>query len=132
MPRLIEPIDAIARKLQRDVFFIRFFPKNGDFFDENNFPPIRQKILDWLDHEKIRWCDCADIESDYSWRSWQGEVFLLDALTNNDDPITARVNSFLEFPDSTSRFEGVLFIYLPLKQAMKNAHHDDPGYECDL
>jgi hypothetical protein len=36
--------------------------------------------------------------------------------------------AFLETPDGKMKIEGAEFRYWPLEVAMKNKHHDEPGY----
>lgn len=38
------------------------------------------------------------------------------------------VRYYLEQMDGTMRFPTVRFYVLPLEHAMKNAHHDEPGF----
>jgi hypothetical protein len=38
------------------------------------------------------------------------------------------VSNFLENEDGSAKIEGVLFCYLPLAAALKNQHHDEPGF----
>lgn len=77
MPMLIEHIDAIARKKQRDVLYVRFHqPTSGEdleeeddddvdgpsFFEDLDWEhlPRRQQIIDWLEAHDIGWRPCAD------------------------------------------------------------------------
>lgn len=55
MPMLIEHIDAIARKKQRDVLYVTFHPRktsNTDQWDRPSYDweqdPIRETVCKWL------------------------------------------------------------------------------------
>ena len=44
------------------------------------------------------------------------------------EPELTTLESYLERPDGTMFFETVRFYVVQLKAAMKNAHHDEPGF----
>ncbi|MFM0378479.1 hypothetical protein PQQ72_15840 [Paraburkholderia strydomiana] len=60
-------------------------------------------------------------------RSYAGEVFI-DAPFDETNPQYQKVLAFLEYPDGTMRFDDVKFYVVPLQDAMKNAHRDEPGF----
>jgi len=60
-------------------------------------------------------------------RSYAGEVYI-DVPFDESDSQYQKVQAFLEYPDGTIRLEGVKFYVVTLEFAMKNAHHDDPGF----
>lgn len=45
-----------------------------------------------------------------------------------DLPIYYELNDYLKYPIGEIRFPTVRFYYLALEVAMKNAHHDEPGF----
>ena len=135
MPQLIEHIDAIARKKQRDVLFIRFSdPLDlGDDWDE---PPnswdwksstVRQTVINWLEKCPIGWRPCGDVASTNCMTSYAGHIYV-DVPFDGADPVFQQLVSYLENPDGSMRSPGVLFCGLALQDAMKNAHHDEPGF----
>ena len=87
----------------------------------------RNAILAHLDQEKIQWEPCAGIASDNGYESYAGDVYV-DVPFDPTNPTYARLASFLEHPDGSPKHPGVNFCYVPLASAMKNAHHDEPGY----
>jgi len=137
MPLLIEFIDAIARKKGRDVLFVRF----GEIYDaaeplsiseddsphawENN--PQRIDLIAWLDARGIGWCLCGGFASEDCMCSYQGDIYL-DVPIDRADPVYQELSEHLENPDETRKIPGVTFCCLPLKDAMRNAHHDEPGF----
>jgi len=134
MPALIEHIDAIAREKRRAVLFLYFHPRNwGDFEDDSwrdydyQKDQRRDRVLAWLDENKIPWERCGPVASEYEFRSYLGEVYI-DVPFGENNPQYCLVRDYLENPDGTMRDENVRFYYLPLEHAMKNVHHDEPGF----
>lgn len=127
MPQLIEHIDAIARKLQRDVLYLEFMkaqrPRRADYRGLDS----RLRIVQWLDSEGIRWRECGQVASGTVVRSYSGEIFI-DVPFDETDSQYRTVQAFLEYPDGAMRFDDVRFYVVTLQDAMKNVHHDEPGF----
>lgn len=133
MPQLLQHIDAIARQKQRGVLFLNFrSPTARDDdpfacnFDWEN-APIRQQVCLWLTQHEIPWCECGEVASENCMTSYQGQIYV-DVPFDEDNPVYRQVRDYLENPDGSMRFPTVIFWYLPLEVAMKNAHHDAPGF----
>jgi len=128
MPALVEHIDAIARKLKRDVLYLAF-PGTGEAGTNDDYRTLesRRRILGWFDQEQIGWRECGPYASEASMRSYAGEVYI-DVPFDESDSEYRKVQAFLEYPDGTIRLEGVKFYVVTLEFAMKNACHDDPGF----
>ena len=133
MPMLIEHIDAIARKKGRDVLFLDFPQrKNKNIFDLYSMDwdslPIRQQIIAWLDQNQIGWSHCGHFaDENMMGGGYQGRIYV-DVPFDTKDPIYQKLSDYLETPNGKMKFKGVKFCYLPLEMAMKNAHHDEPGF----
>lgn len=133
MPLLIEHIDAIARQKQRDVLYVEFHPQTEDLeeFDTEHYvwelDSRRQAFLSWLDQQAIAWRYCAPIASECGFESYQGQIYI-DLAMDDNDPLYCGLRDYLEHPDGLMRDENLRFFYLPLAMAMKNAHHDEPGF----
>jgi hypothetical protein len=56
-----------------------------------------------------------------------GQIYI-DVPYDNKDPRYQRLESFLQKPGGTMRFDKVRLCFLPLILAMKNAYQDKPGY----
>ncbi len=56
-----------------------------------------------------------------------GQLYI-DVPYDRNNPDYQKLEAMLENADGTSKTPGVIFCYLPLKDAIKNAHHDAPGY----
>jgi hypothetical protein len=126
MPQLIEHIDAIARQRQRDVLFLRFCTPEDAHFDYEGMES-RKRILQFFERESIPWQQCADVASVNSMSSYAGQIFI-DVRFDESDPLYQKVQAFIEHPDGTVRFSDVNFYVVGLEYAMKNAHHDEPGF----
>lgn len=131
MPQLIEHIDAIARRLGRDVLFVSFpacdpFQFDSKTADWETHAPRRQ-VVEWLDTNGIAWQPCARIADENAMVGYSGDIHI-DVPSDPDDPVYQKLSAFLEKPDGTPAIEGVIFYLLPLDVAMKNRHHDEPGF----
>lgn len=128
MPYRLEHIDAIARTEGRDALYIRF-PALWSF--ENNLDdetlPIRMQIIEWLEAAGISWQPCGEWASESSMVSYLGSIYI-DVPYDEANPTYQKVRDYLENPDGTMRYSDAMFCYVPLELAMKNAHHDEPGF----
>lgn len=132
MPKLIETIDAIARKKGRDVLYVAFYEKE-DFFDLDTLADfdykkltIRNEIIDWLDKNSIGWSECGEFFKGVS-LGYMGSLYL-DVPFDKIDENYRKVEAFLENPDGCSKNNRVSFYFLPLESAMLNSHQDDPEF----
>ncbi|GMG91421.1 MULTISPECIES: hypothetical protein [Cupriavidus] len=130
MPQLIEHIDAIARKAGRDVLYLTFFEdatgaRVETHWEEN---PSRREIVAWLDKNGIRWQACGEVASD-KWLvcGYRGSIYI-DLPLDRELAAYRMLEQYLEHPDGTLRLPKMRFWALPLTAAMRNAHHDEPGY----
>lgn len=132
MPMLIEHIDAIARKKQRNVLYVIFHPTRSigdDIFPPYDWShdPIRETVCNWLTEHHITWKECGGIACENAMYPYRGQIYL-DVPYDENDPEYKLVRDYLENSDGSMRFETVIFCYLPLATAMENAHHDEPGF----
>jgi len=128
MPVLIDHIDAIARRKQRDVLSIRFVTRETDLPAYDYLQdPERLRVISWLDEHGVAWQPCGRVAKDNYLQLYIGDVYV-DVLYDTTDPAYELLRDYLENPDGTMRHSMVTFEYYPLEMAMKNAHHDKPGY----
>lgn len=132
MPMIIEHIDAIARKKGRDVLFLDFPQRTKDIFklshiDWNNVP-IRKQIINWMNDNDIEWSMCGFIADENSIiGGYYGRIYV-DVPFDTENPIYIKLANYLETPEGKIKHKGVTFNYMPLEMAMKNSHHDVPGF----
>lgn len=128
MPELIEHIDAIARKKQRDALSIRFVSRETDLLAYDYLQdPERLRVIAWLDKHGIAWRPCGRVADENCMLSYRGDIYV-DVPYDTTDPTYELLRDYLENPDGTMRHPTVTFEYYPLEMAMKNAHHDEPGF----
>lgn len=129
MPQLIEHIDAIARRKQRDALYILFFEEDGgkqvlcDWRENKS----RKLIIEWLDANGYSWSPCGGKANVNVMRSYRGSIYI-DTPFDKDDPTYRVLETFLENADGTMRFPEMTFCVITLDNAMENAHHDEPGF----
>lgn len=70
---------------------------------------------------------CAPFSLENFFCSYLGDV-CLDVPYDENNEKYQMVQAYLENPDGTMRDEKVRFYCLLLEYAMKNAHHDEPGF----
>jgi hypothetical protein len=132
MPQILSHIDAIARREGRGVLFVTFgidtlnmsFPVEIPDWREM---PIRKQVIEWLDVNNYSWEACAEIASENFMVAYLGTIYI-KVPYDDQNPEYQKLQNYLETPTGTMRFDKVIFNYLPLTIAMKNAHHDAPGF----
>lgn len=127
MPQILEHVDAIARRLKRDVLYLDFVKAKRPHREDYRRLESRARIVQWLDSESIGWCECGPLASETVMRSYAGEIFI-DVPFDETDAQYLKVQAFLEYPDGSTRFDDVKFYIVTLQLAMRNAHHDEPGF----
>jgi hypothetical protein len=126
MPMTIEHIDKIARDKQRDVLFITFDKKVYPSYEYEEYE-ARQNLIKWFEENDIPYKLCGHYASECGWESYRGQLYI-DVPMDEDNPKFQLLNNHLEYEDGTMKIKGVLYMYLSLEIAMKNAHHDEPGF----
>lgn len=131
MPQLIDHIDAIARQKQRDVVFVRFQEcKEAESFgflhDYEAFQP-RIDFIQWCEENDIVAYSCGDMASENCLVSYNGQLYI-DVPFDTENKDYMKVRTYLEHEDGSMRSPNVTFWAFSLEEAMKNAHHDEPGF----
>ena len=126
MPMIIEHIDKIARDKKRDVIYIEF---DRDVYPSYDYEEYTERInlIKWLEKNNTNYSICGHYASENGWESYRGQLYI-DIPMDDDNPKYQLLNNHLENKDGSFKIKGVSYMYLPLKIAMKNAHHDEPGF----
>jgi hypothetical protein len=137
MPQVVEHIDRIARQRKQAVLFLEFHPyydpKSHDF--DKYFEPfdykhceVRDEIIGWFKKNGIKYESCFSIRHDWCLcEPYNGQLFI-DVPYDKNDPDYIKLETYLENPDGTVKFEDVRFYVLSYEVALQNKHHDDPEY----
>jgi hypothetical protein len=138
MPIRIEHIDKIARVKNRTVLFVSFEPEVKDesilswpvpnhshhgFESDVN----RIELIKWLDGNEIPWQMCGHIASENGWTSYAGNIYV-DVPWDESDPKFVIFQQRLENNDGMPKNPLVKIWACDLEMAMKNKHHDEPGF----
>ena len=84
--------------------------------------------MEWLDKNNISYKQCGGIACDGVISApWEGEIYI-DVIFDEDNEDYKKLVAFLENEDGSMRIPKVKFYYLALEVALKNKHHDEPGY----
>ena len=139
MPLLLEPIDRIARRLQRDVLMLAFcncgpnvsiLESTRDRGWERNRK--RREILAWLDAHTIAHAPCLPFwVSGLIHYPYQGHVFV-DVPYDPGDKVYRQLTAYLEDGHGRCVHKGVGYHVVALAVAMRNARHDTKEYQDDL
>lgn len=139
MPQQIEHIDAIARRVQRDVLFVVFHTTrkimSEDRFDQFDLDTqydwissvTRRKLIAWLGENGIGWESCGNFANTNMMVTYCGQIYI-DLPYNPDSTKYRELEQYLEKADGSMRYSNATFCTLDLKTAMKNAEHDKPGF----
>ncbi|WP_207002105.1 hypothetical protein [Trinickia mobilis] len=129
MPQLIEHIDAIARRKQRDALFVTFFDAPAGERSPHHWEahPARAALIAWLDAHGYVWEFCGEVADERVMRSYRGSIYI-NVPFDREDPGYRELEAFLEYPDGSLRFPHMRFLVISLEYARKNAHHDEPGF----
>ena len=134
MPIILEHIDKIARDKQRDVLFVAFCDgeeyKNDltKYFDYTyEIDSNRIALMDFMDEHDISYKMCGPLASEYGRESYRGQIYIDVPMDETNDKYQ-KLCAYLEHEDGTPKNPDVSFYVLSLEIAMKNAHHDEPGF----
>jgi hypothetical protein len=129
MPELIEHIDKIARNKNRDVLFLLFKDTSDepDPLDYENFKH-RNEAIEWLTNNNISFYPCAGVANENSFGGFYIGILYIDVPFDETDKLFQKLSNYLEYSDGSQKIDGITFGYYPLESAMKNKHHDEPGF----
>ena len=127
MPTAIDSIDHIARKKQRDVVFIAFGRQEGETLYDHHNDPKREQLLRWLDVHQIAWEKADLFASECGFRAYRGSIYV-DVPYDEQNAQFQLLKGHLENESGEMLDPEITLYYVPLEEAMKNAHHDEPGF----
>jgi hypothetical protein len=89
--------------------------------------PVRLQVIACLDKNQIKWSECGLVANENVVCGYRGRIYI-DVPFGTENPVFQKLSSYFETQDGVMKIDGVVFCYLPLDVAMKNAHHDEPGF----
>ncbi len=126
MLKLLKHIDKIAREKNRDVIFINFAKDVFPSYDYENYKE-RNELIEWLKEHQIPFEECGPMASENGWESYRGQLYIDIPIDENDEKYQL-ICEHLDTPKGGFKIKGVESWIFPLEVAMKNKHHDEPGF----
>lgn len=127
MSQILECIDEIAIRLQRDILFASPPPDEGplDFLSEPDEvdTPARRQAIEFLEAQGIEWKECWDFFSTSGILSspYRGAIFI-DVPNDETDAHYKIVDAFFEDKDGNPHFPDFYLYLLPYDLAVKAAN----------
>ena len=117
MPQLIEAIDAIARRKQRDVLFVHY--QELFFLPDETYAPHALFVAFLMKH-RIPWAPCTGPRKAGSGEHLSGgpALIYLDVPYDLDNPRYQALAGYLETPEGQMRDPRVRFLCFPLAKAL--------------
>lgn len=125
MPAILETIDAIARRLGRDVIFLAL---RGSFEHPGRDRPEADAATAWLDAEGIGWTECFGFLPDMVIFEGGPRAIYIDLPFEPGSTSLRRLEDRFETADRLPRYPDLVLSLLRLESAMVNADQDDPGF----
>ena len=125
MPVILETIDAIARRLGRDVIFLAIVERQDR--PSRDRPEVAEATA-WLDAEGIGWEPCFGFLPGMGIVEGGPCASYSDAPFEPGSPLLRRLEDRFETPDGLPRHPDLVLSLLRLETAMVNADQDEPGF----
>lgn len=116
---LVETIDAISRRLGRDVLLLTCTREARE---------ARNDAKKWLAEKGFEFTDCLPFAEGYiQFEAPASEVYI-DLVYDPDSDAFCEIDKYFENTDGTPVFDGVRFAILTHELALVNKEQDDPEY----
>ena len=125
MPARIETIDAIARRLGRDVIFLDI--RNGADRPVQDRPEIAEATA-WLDAEGIGWTACLGFAPGMLLIEGGPRAIHIEAPFEPGSAMLAKLEARFEAPDGHPRHPDLILSLLTFEDALINAEQDTPRF----
>lgn len=125
MPARIETIDAIARRLGRDVIFLDI--RSGKDRPVQDRPEIAEATA-WLDAEGIGWTACLGFAPGMLLIEGGPRAIHIEAPFEPGSAMLAKLEARFETPDGHPRHPDLILTLLILEDALINTEQDAPGF----
>ena len=130
MPQLIQHIDKIAREKQRDVLFlgINLYSSQEEADQAVDSPFIKPKAEAWLTEQKIPHRSCLLVATDEPSLGQTANHIYIDVPMDESNPAYQKLIKHFETEEGLPKDPRCVLYFHTLEDALKNAHHDEPGY----
>jgi hypothetical protein len=118
-------IDGIARRLNRDVYYLALVDEAG--VSRNIYTDV-SAITDWLDAKQIGWSLCAGFDEDTVWIEGGPGCIFLDIHPELGPEVMEMVEAHFMDAEGEPSIPGYVPAMLRINVARKFAHRDDPDY----
>jgi hypothetical protein len=125
MPVILETIDAIARRLKRDVIFLAIVERQDR--PSRDRPEVAE-ATQWLDEEGLGWTPCFGFMPGMVIFEGGPRAIHIDAPFEPESPLLRRLEDRFETPDGLPRHPDLVLSLLRLETAMVNEDQDEPGF----
>ena len=125
MPARIDTIDAIARRLGRDVIFLDI--RNGGTRPVRDRPEVAAASA-WLDAEGIGWTACLGFAHGMLLIEGGPRAIHIEVPFEPGSAMLAKLDARFETPDGHPRHPDLILTLLTLEDALINAEQDAPGF----
>jgi hypothetical protein len=125
MPLILETIDAIARRLNRDVIFLDIrYRRDRPSRDRAEVAAATA----WLDVERIGWAPCFGFKPGMVILEGGPRAIHIIARFEPNSPLLHKLEDQFETPDGLPRHPDLILSLLRQETAMVNADQDEPGF----
>ena len=121
----LETIDAIARRLQRDVVYLDIRERMGQRSRDRH--EVTAATV-WLDAEEIGWEMCLGFLPRTLLIKGGPRAIYIDTPFEPGSPLLRKLDERFETPDGQPRHPNLVFTLLTLEDALINAGQDSPGF----
>ncbi len=125
MPRRIETIDAIARRLGRDVIFLDI--RNSQVRTVQSRPEIAEATA-WLNAQGIGWTDCLGFAPGMLLIEGGPRAIYIETPFAPGSATLTKLEARFETPDGHPRHPDLILTLLPLQDTLINAEQDAPEF----
>lgn len=125
MPIILETIDAIARRLKRDVIFLAIVKRRGR--PSRDRPEVTEATA-WLDVEGIGWSPCFGFLPGIVILEGGPRAIHIEVPFELGSALLHKLEDRFETPDCLPRHPDLILSLLRLETATVNANQDEPGF----
>jgi hypothetical protein len=125
MAEELETIDAVARRLNRDVYYLALIDDDGAFGDI--YTDVSE-ATEWLDAQQIGWSLCSGFDEDAVWIEGGPGCIFLDIHPGLEPEAMQLVQARFMDSEGKPSIPSYVPTVLLVEDARKFSQRDDPDY----